>query len=133
MESVEDGLDSRDWNIVRLAPAYLDPEAVGPWVLRIFAGQWGTEFQKWTTPHIDAVAILSLVGVPNLPDKAWEKVPPFYGTAFAMTPYLKHLVTDNRVAGLAVPRPDVDPLAIRQFRGPLDELFDLSYDFLPAP
>lgn len=130
-KGVERGLDGRGWKIVALPPEDLAPEAVGPWALRTTTGDWGREFREWAAPHPDAVAVLSLVGVPKLTDAEWGRIPPFYGTSFAMSPYLAHLLKTRRIAGLAVPRADVDPVTIRGFRGPLDELFDLAYELHP--
>jgi hypothetical protein len=130
VKSFVKGLRGSGWDVVELPPPGVDASAHGNWVLRTSRGNWGNDLLDWAGPHPDAVALVSLVGVPRLAAKDWMKLPPCYARVNAAEAYERALLDQGEVAGLAVMREDSDPFAIRAFKGPLEELFDLAYEYL---
>jgi hypothetical protein len=119
-----------DWTLVELPPEDFGEAEHGGWALRTGSGSWGGEIKAWMTPHQDAVAIISLVGIPHLSAEDWKKLPPFFGGIPFSTEYSEAALRDGMIEGLAVMREDADALAIRKFRGSAEDLFDLAYEWL---
>jgi hypothetical protein len=119
-----------DWTLVELPPPEVGEAQHGGWALRTGGGGWGGELKAWMAPHEDAVAIISLVGIPHLSAADWQKLPPFFGTIPFATEYAEAALRDGMIEGLAVMREDADALAIRKFRGSAEDLFDLAYEWL---
>lgn len=120
----------RDWTVVELPPADFGDANHGNWALRTGGGAWGNEIKAWMQPHLDAVAIISMVGVPHLPEAEWQKLPPFFGSIPFPDDYTDAAMEAGMIGGLAVMREDANPVTIRNFRGSPEALFDLAYEWL---
>jgi len=124
------GLGGRDWTVVELPPEEFGEAAHGNWALHVGGGGWGEEIKTWVAPHADAVAVISLVGIPHLSQADWEKMPPFFAAIPFKTDYAQAVLRKGMVEGLAAMREDTNPVSIREFRGSAKELFDLAYEWL---
>lgn len=116
------------YSVVDLPPIGMADDAHGDWVLRSSGGNWGGEMLEWMSAHGDAVAVVSLVGVPQLSPTQWESLPPFYGSVVVANQYHEEMLKRGVLKGLVVEREDADAVAIREFRGSQEALFDLAYE-----
>ena len=78
---------------------------------------------------VACVSVISLVGLPNLRQAQWDSIPTCYALVTQSLDYYDALLRSGQVGGLVVTREGADPVAIRTFRGSLDELFDLAYEY----
>lgn len=127
------GLQGAGWDVVKVPPSDMDEAEHNAWVMRTYGDAWGNDLLSWLGSHQDAVAVVSLAGVPTLPRRAWKDVPPFYAQRPAAQDRDLALLRSGEVKGLAVMLLDADPTEADAFRGSPEELFDLVYEYRAAP